>query len=119
VLEAQLAGIAAVKPGGTIADVERACRKVLQDRGLAGLIQHGSCHLVGLEVHDVGGTREPLVPGVVFTIEPGVYEAASGIGIRIEDVVVVTAEGCEVLSRDVPKEREAIERLIAEKGMLD
>src|SRR5262249_46660367 len=54
VLEAQAAGIAVVKPGKTIGDVERACRKVLASRGIAKLLPHGCCHYIGMEVHDVG-----------------------------------------------------------------
>jgi Xaa-Pro aminopeptidase len=119
VLAAQLAGIAAVKPGGTIRDVEKACRKVLEERGLAKLTLHGTCHYIGLEVHDVGDLRKPLEPGVAFTVEPGLYDSKAKIGVRIEDVVVVTPDGCEVLTRDVPKEREAIRALFAEEGWLD
>ncbi|MDP6518372.1 MAG: M24 family metallopeptidase, partial [Planctomycetota bacterium] len=119
VLAAQAAGIAAVRPGGTIADVERACARVLRERGLGKLIRHGSCHYIGLEVHDVGVYGEPLVPGVAFTVEPGVYESSTNIGIRIEDVVVVTANGCEVLTDLVPKDRKTITKLVAERGILD
>lgn len=114
VLAAQEAGIAAVRPGSTIQAVEKACRDVLVERGFGGLIRHSSCHLIGMEVHDVGDGRKPLVPGVAFTIEPGLYEQETSIGIRIEDTVVVTEDGCEVLSRGVPKAREAIEALRAE-----
>jgi Xaa-Pro aminopeptidase len=70
-------------------------------------------------VHDVGDGSKPFVPGVAFTVEPGVYERESGIGIRIEDVVVVTESGCEVVSRLVPKERESITKLVRSTGMLD
>lgn len=118
VLAAQLAGIAVVKPGARLADVERACAQVLRERGFASLVKHGACHSIGMEVHDVP-ERGAFVPGVAFTIEPGLYEAETGIGIRIEDVVVVTAEGCEVLSSGVPKERAAIEALMAETGWLE
>jgi Xaa-Pro aminopeptidase len=119
VLAAQAAGIAAASPGRRIRDVERACSEVLRKRGLAGLVRHGSCHYIGMEVHDVGEREAELVPGVAFTIEPGVYEPQTGIGIRIEDVVVITAEGCEVITSEVPRERAAIEALIAEEGVLD
>src|SRR6185436_19133247 len=115
----QEAGIAAVKPGKTMGDVERACRAVLKEHGMEKLMPHGTCHYVGLEVHDVGKGNAPLEPGVVFTVEPGVYEPETGIGVRIEDVVVVTADGCEVLSKDVPKAAEAVLALCAEKGLLD
>ena len=119
VLAAQEAGIATARPGKGIADVERACRQVLTERGFAHLIRHGACHLIGMEVHDPGMLRGALVPGVAFTIEPGVYEAETGIGIRIEDVVVITEDGCDVISGEVPKTRAAIEKLIGEQGVLD
>lgn len=119
VLAAQVAGIAAARPGAKIADVETACLEVLRGRGFSHLIRHGSCHHVGLEVHDVGRTGLVLEPGVVFSVEPGLYEPETGIGVRIEDVVVITPEGCEVLSAGVPRTREEIEALIAEEGILD
>jgi Xaa-Pro aminopeptidase len=119
VLEAQLAGIAAVKPGRSISAAQDACDAVIAARGLAKLVQHGVSHYVGLEVHDANPYAAPLEPGVVFTIEPGLYDAAAGIGVRIEDVVVVTADGCDVLSAGVPKDRESLTRLIAEHGLLD
>ena len=119
VLAAQEAGIAAVKPGKTMQDVTQACREVLKQRGMERLMPHGACHYVGLEVHDVGKGNAPLEPGVVFTVEPGVYEPETGIGVRIEDVVVVTADGCEVLSAGVPKALDEVLRLHAEEGLLD
>ena len=64
VLEAQLAGIAAARPGGTIRDVESACNAVIEKHGMMRLRLHGACHLIGMEVHDVGSSRAKLVPGV-------------------------------------------------------
>lgn len=119
VVAAQAAGIAAVRPGATLMEVDNAANEVLRKRGLGGLIRHSVCHYIGLEVHDVGRYFEPFVPGVVFTVEPGVYEAETNIGIRIEDVVVVTEDGCEVITRDVPVSREAMESLVAAPGLLD
>ena len=119
VLAAQEAGIAAVRPGASIADGEKACRDVLVERGFRSLIRHASCHFIGMEVHDVGDGRKPLVPGVAFTIEPGLYESETAIGIRIEDVVVATEAGCDVITRGVTKQRAAIEALFAERGILD
>jgi Xaa-Pro aminopeptidase len=119
VLAAQKAGIAACKPGATIRDVSRVCSEVIQARGLRELVRHGPCHYIGLEVHDPGDYQKPFVPGVAFTVEPGLYDREAGIGIRIEDVVVITEDGCEVLSALAPKERAEVERLVQEEGILD
>ena len=119
VLEAQLAGIAAVKPGASLMSMDQACRKVLKARGMGDLMPHGAGHYVGMEVHDVGGYGKPFEPGVVLTVEPGVYDPETGIGIRIEDVVLVTKDGCEVLTTEVPKDRKSIEELVASEGILD
>jgi len=119
VLEAQEAGIAAVKPGATIEEIEKTCRSSLAKRGMMKLTKHGVSHFVGMEVHDVGDYRRPLEPGVVLTVEPGVYDSQAKIGVRIEDVVLVTPNGCEVLSRSVPKDRASLTALVAEEGLLD
>jgi Xaa-Pro aminopeptidase len=119
VLAAQAAGIAAARPGVTLLAVEQACNKVLTDAGFGHLIRHGNCHWLGLEVHDVGDYLAVLQPGFVFTIEPGLYDADQGIGIRIEDVVAITADGCEVLTALVPKDRASIGALVAAPGVLD
>ncbi len=118
VLEAQLVGIAAVKPGASIEDIEKACRGVLSKHGMYKLARHGVSHYIGMEVHDASA-HKPLEPGVVLTVEPGVYDQQAGIGVRIEDVVLVTATGCEVLSSGVPKDRASIVKLIEEEGLLD
>jgi Xaa-Pro aminopeptidase len=121
VLAAQLAGIAETRPGKTLADIDKACKRVLAERGFVAskYMPHGTSHYVGLEVHDVGTGGKPFVPGVAFTIEPGVYDAATGIVVRIEDVVVVTETGCEVITDGVTKDRVALSRLQAEEGILD
>jgi Xaa-Pro aminopeptidase len=109
VLEAQLAGIEAVKPGKTAGEVDQAARQVLHRAKLDKYFTHSTGHGVGLEIHEpprLGkGQEEPLQPGMVITIEPGVYVPGKG-GIRIEDMVVVTANGCEVLT---PVTKELIE----------
>ena len=102
-----------------MSDIEAVCAKVLKDRGFEKLMAHGACHYVGMEVHGVGNGRAPFEPGVAFVIEPGLYDPKTNIGVRIEDVIVVTADGCEVISRDVPKERAEIEAIMAERGVLD
>ena len=119
VLAAQRAGFAAARPGASLRAVNDACSQVLQERGFSKLMRHGAVHYIGMEVHDVGDRRAPLEPGVAFTVEPGLYEDETGIGIRIEDVVVITEDGCEVITGQVPRERDAIEALIAARGVLD
>jgi Xaa-Pro aminopeptidase len=101
VLEAQLASIAALKPGAAVADVDAAGRKLLKKAGLSRYFTHSTGHGVGLEIHEgprvAAGQKEILRPGMVITIEPGVYFPGKW-GIRIEDMVVVTGTGCEVLT---------------------
>jgi Xaa-Pro aminopeptidase len=119
VLEAQEAGIAACVPGATLRDVDRACSEVFAEYGLEQYRRHFTCHYIGLEVHDPGDTRLALVPGMVFTVEPGLYDQDAGIGIRIEDVVVITEDGCEVLTGLAPKERAEVEETVQAEGILD
>jgi Xaa-Pro aminopeptidase len=101
VREAQQAAIDAVRPGKRVGDVDAAARSVLQKAGLGRYFTHSTGHGVGLEIHEIprvaDGQREILQPGMVITIEPGVYFPGKW-GIRIEDMVVVTAGGCEVLT---------------------
>ena len=119
VLAAQAAGIAAARPGVRLADVEDACNAVIAERGFAHLTRHGNCHWVGLEVHDTADYGSVLEPGCVFTIEPGLYDSEQHIGIRVEDVVVITPDGCEVLTGLVPKDRASISALVSAPGVLD
>ncbi len=145
VLDAQLAAIEQVKPGNPYDAPHKAAVRVLT-RGLVklGLLKgqparliknekykkffmHGTGHWLGMDVHDVGdykidGHWRELEPGMVLTIEPGLYIPSGtkgvakkwqGIGIRIEDDVLVTKEGHDVLSKDAPKRIEEIERLMA------
>jgi Xaa-Pro aminopeptidase len=101
VLEAQLAAIAAVRPGTTAGEVDRAARNVLKSHGLAKYFTHSTGHGVGLEIHEAPriarSEHEVLRPGMVITVEPGAYVPGKW-GVRIEDMVVVTEQGCEVLT---------------------
>lgn len=119
VLEAQAAGIAAAKPGNTMGDVGRAIQEVFQKHDVLGMVRHVPTHYIGLEVHDVT-LRGEFKPGMALAIEPGLYSEAEGFGIRIEDVVVITEDGNEVITRTgLPVEAEAIEALVSEPGMLE
>jgi Xaa-Pro aminopeptidase len=115
-LAVQKACIEAYRPGATPRDVRDHVAAALKAQGLdpRGL-EGGFGHGVGLCVHDVpiGGV---LKEGMVFAIEPGLYYPEKGIGIRIEDTVLITATGCEVLSAGVPKEIAEIEKLLAGRG---
>jgi Xaa-Pro aminopeptidase len=106
VLEAQLAGVAAVRPGVTAGQVDKAARSVLKKHGLDKTFTHSTGHGLGLEIHEpprLGkGDETRLESGMTITIEPGAYIEDFG-GIRIEDTVLVTESGCEVLT-PTPKE---------------
>ena len=110
VYDAQQAAIAAIHPGVESSVVDAAARDVLEARGLGEAFGHGTGHGLGLDVHEAPRITRvradvasvPLVPGMVFTVEPGAYIPGFG-GVRIEDDVVVTETGCEVLT-DVPRD---------------
>lgn len=154
VLKAQMAGIAACRPGIRLIEIQQVCEKIIR-QGLVklgvlparsakstgktvefkDLLPHGTSHWMGIDVHDVGSYDDPtqkgktlapkqrvLETGMVFTIEPGVYISKSntlvpkryrGIGIRIEDDVVITKDGCEVLTAAAPKTVAEIEALMS------
>ncbi len=109
VLEAQLVGVATVRAGVTAGEVDEATRSVLRKAKLDQYFTHSTGHGVGLEIHEPPrlGNKQPerLQAGMVITIEPGIYVPGKG-GIRIEDMVVVTEKGCEVLT---PVTKELVE----------
>ncbi|HWK88347.1 MAG TPA: aminopeptidase P N-terminal domain-containing protein, partial [Longimicrobium sp.] len=142
-------GISLVGPGQTVLGVHEATRRVLVEGmvelgllsgDIDGLIEseafkrffmHQTSHWLGLDVHDAGPYTEPdgqsvrLAPGMVLTVEPGIYVAADaeevpdelrGLGIRLEDNVLVTEAGREVLTRGVPVEAEEVERIVSSRA---
>ncbi|MCJ7681227.1 MAG: M24 family metallopeptidase, partial [Candidatus Aminicenantes bacterium] len=114
-LEVLKACIEAYRPGVTNSDVQKHVAEKMAELGLDSRGQRGGIgHYVGMCVHDVGA-RGPLREGMVFAIEPGLYYPDKDLGIRIEDTILITKDGCEVLSRDVPKEIAEVERLLASR----
>jgi len=113
VLEAQKAAIASIKPGISQDSVDAVARSVIRKAGYAEAFIHGTSHYLGVEVHDAGDYGQPLMPGMVITVEPGIYLPDSKIGVRIEDDVLVTQNGSRVLSAEIPRERAEIEKWMA------
>jgi Xaa-Pro aminopeptidase len=100
--EAQRAAVAAVRPGVTAQSVDATARTIIADAGFGEFFTHRTGHGIGLEVHEepyiVAGNEQALEPGMAFSVEPGIYLPGRW-GARIEDIVVVTANGCEPLNR--------------------
>jgi Xaa-Pro aminopeptidase len=116
VLNAWKAAVAQVRPGATWQQLNDAARDVIDAAGFSDEYFHSVGHFVGLYVHDAGLQREPLRPGMVITIEPGIYIASEEIGVRIEDDILVTESGCEVLSASIPREIHEIEAVMAHRA---
>jgi Xaa-Pro aminopeptidase len=123
VLGAQKAAIAAIKPGMRLRGDGPSLHQIAYDyinshghdlhgQPLGKYFVHGLGHYVGLDVHDPGDSTAPLKAGTVVTIEPGIYIPEENIGIRIEDIVVVTEDGAKVLSASLPREIADIEKLV-------
>lgn len=121
VLGAQQAAIDSIRPGTSLGALNQLARFYLRTRssdlcGGVGCDQyfiHGLSHWLGMNVHDPGSYSRRLEPGMVLTVEPGIYIPREGLGIRIEDVVLVTRDGVEVLSSGLPRSAEAVERAMA------
>jgi Xaa-Pro aminopeptidase len=122
--EANRAVMAQVRPGVFFPQLNRICREfafeglraldLLDDFADVGkYVWHGAVHHVGLDTHDVGGYDEPMAENMVFTVDAGIYVREWAIGLRIEDNVLVTADGCENLSAAIPATMGEIESLMA------
>ena len=123
-LAANRAIMAEVRPGVSFQVLNPICRQASFD-GLKALgllndiadigkyVWHGAVHHVGLDTHDVGGYDEPIARDMIFTVDAGIYVREWGIGLRIEDNVLVTADGCENLSAAIPTTLEEIEGFMA------
>ena len=124
VLEAHQQALAAVQPGAVLSgparsSVESVAQRVLRKeapRGVDPYLPHAIGHHVGLDVHDPTPPGRGLEPGMVLAIEPGLYLPEEGIGIRIEDMVEVTGDGCRVMSTGLPRTAGALEAALAGAG---
>lgn len=109
VLKAQCAAIAAIRPGITCKKVDQVARKIIDKAGFGKHFSHSLGHGIGLDIHEgprlSGNDSTELVPGMIVTVEPGIYLSGWG-GVRIEDDILVTRDGHEVLT-SVPKEFES------------
>jgi Xaa-Pro aminopeptidase len=109
--------IAAIKPGVTYADLQKVGKETFEKQGFGKFWFGYVGHFVGMAVHDEGPRDKPFVPGVVFNVEPIIEDKEQKIHLRLEDTVVVTANGAEVLTTLTPVEPDAIYRLIQERGI--
>lgn len=123
VRQCQETAFATIRPGITLAEINEACRQtaleglldvgwIEKDEPVTRYFWHNVSHHLGLDVHDVSDREAKLLPGMVLTVEPGIYIPEKRMGMRIEDDVIVTETGCTILSNDIPREAEEIESLM-------
>jgi Xaa-Pro aminopeptidase len=111
-LEAQQAIIAAMTAGATRAQTRAIGDAVYKAHGFAG--GAGAGHYVGMSVHDVGDSSRPFEPGMVIAVEPIIEDASKQLHVRIEDTVLITDRGPEILTSGVPKEMDEVLALVRE-----
>lgn len=125
VLGAQNAAIAAVKPGAVLYGGPGSLQDIAMEyinthghdkegRTLGQYYPHGVSHHLGLDVHDPGDRTRPLEPGMVVTVEPGIYIPEENLGVRIEDDILVTKAGHQILTTRLPRTADEIEKIMAE-----
>ena len=104
VKEAQGRAIKSIKPGARISEIDRAAREHIASKGFGKAFLHGLGHGIGLEIHEApgisAGNNNRLKPGMVFTVEPGIYIPGWG-GVRVEDIALVTRTGCTILTKGI------------------
>jgi Xaa-Pro aminopeptidase len=126
VLGAQNAALAAARPGVFMGQGKNSLQKIahgyidshgkdLNGKPLGQYFIHGLGHSVGLNVHDPTDYDSPLEPGMVVTLEPGIYIPDENLGVRIEDMILVTADGAELLTRRLPRDPDEIEKMMPQK----
>jgi len=122
VLQAQNKVLESLRPGISIFELRRIAFNYINSHGadlhgntLGQYFVHGLSHFVGLQVHDVGSEHAPLRAGDVITIEPGIYIPEENIGIRIEDMFLVTDDGFINMSKDLPRKPDEIEKLMRQR----
>ena len=102
VRDANLRGIAMAKPGNRMCDVDLACRNYIEEKGFGKYFTHRTGHSAGIEDHEVGDVssvnEEVIEVGQCFSVEPGIYIPEENIGVRVEDLVLITEDGCKVLN---------------------
>ena len=102
VRDANLRGIAMAKPGNRMCDVDLACRNYIEEKGYGKYFTHRTGHSAGIEDHEVGDVssvnEEIIEVGQCFSVEPGIYIPEENIGVRVEDLVIITEDGCHVLN---------------------
>jgi Xaa-Pro aminopeptidase len=125
VLGAQTAALAALKPGAVLYGGKDSLQQIVTDyinshghdkegRALGRYYPHGVSHHLGLDVHDPGDRNRPLEPGMVVTVEPGIYIPEENLGVRIEDDVLVTKDGYKLLTARLPRTADEIEKIMDE-----
>jgi len=124
VLGAQNAAIAAIKPGAVLYGGKDSLQQIAMDyinahghdkegHTLGRYYIHGVSHHLGLDVHDPGDRARPLEPGMVVTVEPGIYIREENLGVRIEDDILITKDGHEILTARLPRTADEIEKIMS------